>query len=280
MISLIFANVLFSEEKFNVAIMQFETVNLSPIYGQMASDFFRAEIVNANLFNVIERDQVQQILEEQRFQLQGLTDPNTAVKMGKLLNVQKMFIGTISKLEDKYYITMRLVDIENGKIIYSDKIKSETVHTLPEKAKELAGMFIKYYVSGEFSVDLKKSYKLKFRGMVVLIKNDKEIVINQGRLDDVKKGFIYNIMNPTGEKVVARIVVRNVNAEFSKCELVWKKFNENILGFPIKFCGREININFGINLHRLELSFYSIGGFYINKKLTNDFCLELTTSLC
>lgn len=43
--------------------------------------------------------------------------------MGKLLNVQKIFIGTISKLENRYYITMRLVDIENGKIIYSDKIK-------------------------------------------------------------------------------------------------------------------------------------------------------------
>lgn len=74
MVSLVFAKVLFSAEKPNVAIMQFETINLSPIYGQMASDFFRTEIVNANLFNVIERDQVQRILEEQRFQLQGLTE--------------------------------------------------------------------------------------------------------------------------------------------------------------------------------------------------------------
>ena len=37
-------------------------------------------------------------------------------KIGKILNAQKVIVGSISKIFDTYYITANMVDVESGRI--------------------------------------------------------------------------------------------------------------------------------------------------------------------
>lgn len=57
------------------------------------------------------------ILSEQGFQMTGCTDNECLVEMGKLLNVQLILGGSISKVGSMYSSDLRLIDIETGKIV-------------------------------------------------------------------------------------------------------------------------------------------------------------------
>ena len=83
--------------------------------------------------DVIERSQIISILKEQDFQIGDRVDNETAVKIGKIIGVRVVFIGSLSQPSVSYtanwkdntwqnYIvifTGRLIDVESGKIIMS-----------------------------------------------------------------------------------------------------------------------------------------------------------------
>ena len=78
------------------------------------------------------------ILVEQSFQSSGCTDSECAVKMGKLLNVQKMIIGSLTKFGNYYYISASVIDVETGKIDCSEKVACKTQKDSPDRAEDLA----------------------------------------------------------------------------------------------------------------------------------------------
>ena len=124
--------------KLNIAVADFSAENVSASDAAIISNFFRTGLVNTNLFVVLERNNMDMILSEQKFQISGCTDFNCAVKMGKLLNVQKMVIGNLSVFAKQYYITASVVDVESGKVVCSEKVSCKKQEDLPNKAEDLA----------------------------------------------------------------------------------------------------------------------------------------------
>ena len=78
--------------------------------------------------DLIEREQMDALLEEQMFQQTGCTDVSCAVEMGKILNVQKMlmfesFLVRGARRDSLYAIPMRLVDVGTSRILSSTTLK-------------------------------------------------------------------------------------------------------------------------------------------------------------
>ena len=48
----------------------------------------------------------------------------SAVKLGKVLNVKFLVVGTFGKLLDQYVLSFRVIDVETAKAIYSDDARS------------------------------------------------------------------------------------------------------------------------------------------------------------
>lgn len=101
----------------NMAVADFTGLNVSPAESSIVAGFLRTELVNLPAVSIMARDNMDAILSEQKLQASGLTDPERAVQIGKLLNVQQLVIGSLSKLSEAYYITVNVVDVETGKII-------------------------------------------------------------------------------------------------------------------------------------------------------------------
>ena len=78
------------------------------------SDFLRIDLVQIPVYNVVDRQNMQAILGEQEFQQTGCTTEECAVQLGKLLNVHKMIVGTLSKVGTKYYISVKMVSVETA----------------------------------------------------------------------------------------------------------------------------------------------------------------------
>jgi len=104
-------------DKLRIAILDFtNTGGLSKQETVTLGNRLRSMLVKTDAFVVLERGQMDDILNEQGFQQSGCTTTECAVEMGRLLNVQKMISGTIGKLGKTYTIDLSLIDVETGEI--------------------------------------------------------------------------------------------------------------------------------------------------------------------
>ncbi len=126
------------EKRLNIAVAELSGKNVSAMDAAIVSDFLRVKLVNTQVFRVVEKDNMDKILDEQKFQASGCTTSECAVQMGKILNVQKIIVGTLSKLVGKYYISISFVDVETGEIETAETIKCESGDELIFGARELA----------------------------------------------------------------------------------------------------------------------------------------------
>lgn len=86
------------------------------------------QYIRAKIFNImpdyrwLDRGNVAEILDEQKFQSSGCTNQNCVVELGQLLGARKMVTGSVSKAGGTYNLTLSVIDIETGLI---DKSVSE-----------------------------------------------------------------------------------------------------------------------------------------------------------
>ena len=84
-------------------------------------------LVNSKKYRIIDRDHVKAVLGEQSFQFSGVTDNKDTVKLGKLLNVDKLVITSIymkNEKTDQFAINLRVVDITTGQAEFYKEISS------------------------------------------------------------------------------------------------------------------------------------------------------------
>ena len=103
-------------ERIPVAILDLEGRGISALEAATLTDRLRSEMVTVGAFVVVERGQMEMLLEEQGFQQTGCTSAECAVEVGKLLGVQKMITGSIGKLGELYTVDARMFDVQTGEI--------------------------------------------------------------------------------------------------------------------------------------------------------------------
>src|SRR3989339_37725 len=128
----------FAEEKTNVAVLNFESKNVSDTDTSIFVSLFRHDLYRTNKYLVIGRDKMEDVLKEQKLQMTGCTSSECAVEVGKILNVRKIFIGDINEIGGIYYITVRLLDVESGSVDKSERIRCESKSDFEECSVKLA----------------------------------------------------------------------------------------------------------------------------------------------
>ena len=71
----------------------------------------------SDIFTLVERKDIQKILEEQNLQLSGITEGETAVKIGQILNADVLITGNLFGKDDAFELFLRLVRVETGEIL-------------------------------------------------------------------------------------------------------------------------------------------------------------------
>ena len=109
--------IMLSEQKPTVAIIDFDFYGIGKDQVNMLTERLRTEIGNTEAVRLIERNAVDNIMEEQKFQLTGLTDSKTVVKIGTLLGAQFMINGAIGKIGSKFTIDAKMFSVETGETV-------------------------------------------------------------------------------------------------------------------------------------------------------------------
>lgn len=143
--SVVFADVAFAAEKSNVAVLDFSGKNVSKDEADIITEYFRSELTKTGKFYVMDRSNIKRILEEQAMQSSGITDVNNAVRLGRLMNVQYVFVGTYSKLDSLIMLNVEMINIETAKIEKSESRSTESAR--PKDKLDLA-RYIAYSFTG------------------------------------------------------------------------------------------------------------------------------------
>jgi hypothetical protein len=81
------------------------------------SDTLYAALLKSQWFRLVTREDMAKILAEHQMQMSDLCDSGSrAAEYGKILNAEKMLIGTASKLGTTYQVVLKLVNVETGEI--------------------------------------------------------------------------------------------------------------------------------------------------------------------
>ena len=119
-----------TKNKKNLAVMDFKNIDHSVSkMGMYLSETLITKLFQTDKFEVIERSQLDQALKEIGLSQTGIIDSETTKKVGKILGVDSLAIGTITDLVDTVEINARLVSTETGKVfaVASSEVKKDKV---------------------------------------------------------------------------------------------------------------------------------------------------------
>jgi TolB-like protein len=81
----------------------------------LANDFLRA-LQRTGHFDIVDREDMSAILEEQKFQASDLADEEEVVELGGLVGVDLFVTCTVKSVEGLYQMTARLISVETGRV--------------------------------------------------------------------------------------------------------------------------------------------------------------------
>ncbi|MHC4713186.1 MAG: CsgG/HfaB family protein [Planctomycetota bacterium] len=100
-----------------IAIVEVESVIRSEVAENQISDFFVMELLKKG-YTPIERQQVQAILAEQKFQAGDLTTSEGAAQAGRILNVPAVMVVNIPEWGENISMTAKIINVEDASIVW------------------------------------------------------------------------------------------------------------------------------------------------------------------
>ena len=108
-----------AQGKQTVAILDFEGRGINQMEAATLTDRLMSEMVNTDAVILVERNQMNEILQEQGLQQAGCTSSECAAEVGALLGVQNMVSGAFGKLGNTYTVDAKMFSVETGATIRS-----------------------------------------------------------------------------------------------------------------------------------------------------------------
>lgn len=135
-----------------VAVMPFNikaaiSHNLDFSYNESVSEEVSFALMNEGYFDILERNELQRVVDEQSFQMTDLVDQSTAVQIGGMLGAEYILVGSITGLSSKKmdnealgfgnkqsqviaHLTGRLIEVKTGRVVLAGRGTGKATNTM------------------------------------------------------------------------------------------------------------------------------------------------------
>jgi len=195
----------------NMALLEFKKNAIPAAEVTLIRNTLESVLVKSTDIPIVDREKMGKILKEQEIQLTGLTLSENAVKVGQLLNVHYLMSGDLSKVKGIYYLTLKVVSVENARTLGSLQVSGKTI---PELIKEIEDK-----VSSEFNglATLEIFYPQPDAA-----EKDKEIDVQINKVSNSPQ-FIINIKEPDADAEIYFDISKIDITYFSKIRIKFDK---------------------------------------------------------
>ncbi|MCI0513649.1 hypothetical protein L0128_10590 [candidate division KSB1 bacterium] len=124
-----------------IAVFPFEDANVASEQlkvSETLSEMLMTALTQTEKFEVIERLQLNKILEEQALNQTGVIEEETAVAVGQILGLDAVVVGSISRLRSQLEADARLVEMSSGKIVTAANASAPNADQIRTLAQNLA----------------------------------------------------------------------------------------------------------------------------------------------
>lgn len=175
----------------SLAVLDFEPKGVMPQYASSISESLNPELIDAGNFNVVDRQNLDTVIDEIETQMSGLTGSKRIAEIGKIIGMDYIISGSVSKGEgDELRVSVAMTDVENASVVYTKIIngkdkediidelagvaKSLDANTLTER-KTVAVEFLPVNVVSFYSDQLEDSFidGISKQRDLIIIDNDK-----------------------------------------------------------------------------------------------------------
>ena len=128
-----------------LAVLTFDSPGLEEDVARTASYLLEGKLGNSPLVELVERNQIDQVLSELRYQQTGLTASNAA-EVGRHLNAEYILIGSLNKLGNLLIVTVKLVNVQTAQIEGTREVQASnaTIESISDMISLLAPTIARY----------------------------------------------------------------------------------------------------------------------------------------
>ncbi len=101
-----------------IAVLELDAVGASKVQASAITDRLREELLNSGQYTLVDRSQLNAVLDEQALQQAGCTSQECAVKVGRILGVRKLVTGRVTMLDPRLWLlSAQIIDVETAKTL-------------------------------------------------------------------------------------------------------------------------------------------------------------------
>lgn len=235
-VSILASSVVEAQLKKRVAVARFEDRTGSGYHslGEGVADMLITALVKSGKFNVLERQEIERVIEEQQFGSSFMVTPESAPKIGQLLGVELFVVGSVTefgtkensvslglsafgggvtKRTSRAVVDVRLVNTSTGEILASETFEGEeSTSGISVNVQDIdfsntsawsdsdIGKATRKAVDGCTGLISENMAKVEWSGKVLRVNADGTILIKPGSEGNVKPGMEFMIVR-LGEDV-------------------------------------------------------------------------------
>ena len=124
-------------KKTSIAIMEFRANNTKEGFGKACMDMLSERLFASKLFTLMEKSQMDRIARQNGFKEFNIVDPVQIAKLGRVLKVDKMLVGSITYI-DSYIIDVKIVNSGTGEIEFNKSKKISSIEKLERVIDDIA----------------------------------------------------------------------------------------------------------------------------------------------
>tara|TARA_Y100001970_G_scaffold123625_1_gene153286 strand:- start:91 stop:1101 length:1011 start_codon:yes stop_codon:yes gene_type:complete len=206
-----------------IAVMNFTSTS-NPNLGLYISDEITLQLFLKEKFKIIERDQLDYVIEEQKLSSSGLIDDTSIINIGNILSADAIITGDISILNDIISINTKVISSSSGEILFIDRIHtsdiSELINSLSD-SKESNSTNIDDSFSNYNSQNADKSINRLSRKILTCLTNKDYNCFKQfiGSKDDLRKIFL---IKHRKDKALRKTKIKNLSSEYKQYKKAYK----------------------------------------------------------
>ena len=123
---LIVSSFFLGAEGISLALARIGPIGASPEVATIFQELLQTDFSNFPIFQFVERNLLDEHLAEQEIQLSGIIDTESAVRVGYIVNADKVVFGSLGLYDTefaKYLLSLRLADVERATVEAAESIE-------------------------------------------------------------------------------------------------------------------------------------------------------------
>jgi TolB-like protein len=107
-----------------IAVLDLEAVGATKVEASAMTDRLREELLKTGNYTMVDRSQMEAVLNEQALQQAGCTSQECAVQVGQVLGVREIVTGRVTKItEEQWLVSAQMIDVETAETLRAESLR-------------------------------------------------------------------------------------------------------------------------------------------------------------